>query len=65
MMRLSKKEKSKEKEELLNLIIDFEDSTDPQAIAKLLFEAVKAVNGQFNTHIKLLWPMYLDKLFLS
>ena len=54
--------KTKEKEELLDLIVDFDDGTDPQAIAKLLFEAVKAANGQFNTHIKVLWPMYLDKL---
>ena len=54
--------KTKEKGELLDLIIDFGEGTDPQAISKLLFEAVKAVNGQFNTHIKVLWPMYLDKL---
>ena len=54
--------KTKEKEELLELILDFDDGTDPQAIAKLLFEAVKAVNGQFNTHVKVLWPLYLEKL---
>ena len=54
--------KTKDKEELVDIIIDFEDGTDPHAIAKLLFESVKAVNGQFNTHFKVLWPMYLDKL---
>ena len=36
--------------------------TDPQALAKLFFEAINTVNEQFNSHCKVLWPLYLEKL---
>ena len=55
--------KTKEKEGLLERILQpTPRPTDPQAVAKLLFEAIKAVNEQFNTHARVLWPLYLEKL---
>ena len=36
--------------------------TDPQALANFFFEAINTVNEQFNSHCKVLWPLYLEKL---
>jgi len=52
-----------EKEKFLLEILNFDAaSTDPKAIAKLLFESMKTVNEQFNTHSQKLWPLYIEHL---
>ena len=48
---------------LLAYILQSRDpDTDPQALANFFFEAINTVNEQFNSHCKVLWPLYLEKL---
>jgi len=55
--------KCPEKEKFLLEIISFDKSIiDQKAISKLLFESMKTVNEQFNTHSLKLWPLYIEHL---
>lgn len=57
--------RTKDKVSFLDQILQLGQDIDPQAIAKLLFEAIKTVNEQFNTHVNVLWPLFIDKLSAS
>jgi len=55
--------KCPEKEKFLLEILSFDASvTDTRAISKLLFESIRTVNEQFNTHCQKLWPLYIQHL---
>ena len=55
--------KAADKEKLVGIIITFDPTvTDWVAVAKLLFESVRTVNEQFNSHSSKLWPLFVDKL---
>ena len=55
--------KTKTKRELCQLILtSVTDYTDKTAVAKLLLESVKTVNGQFNIGLDKAWPVFLDLL---
>eukprot|EP00092_Neocalanus_flemingeri_P037576 GFUD01040911.1.p1 GENE.GFUD01040911.1~~GFUD01040911.1.p1 ORF type:complete len:2557 (+),score=666.17 GFUD01040911.1:40-7710(+) len=52
-----------EKEKFLIEILNFDKTTtDSKAISKLLFESIRTVNDQFNTHCQKLWPLYIEHL---
>ena len=58
--------KTSEKEKLVGQIITFDPAvTDWVGVAKLLFESVRTVNEQFNSHSTKLWPLFVEKLIDS
>lgn len=56
--------KAKDKRELLVHVLDSMSTmtTDPVAVAKLLFESIRTVNQQFNSHRDGLTALFLDML---
>ena len=55
--------KAGDKQHFLNDILSYDPTViDSVAVAKLLFESIKTVNEQFNSHCIKLWPMFVDTL---
>ena len=58
--------KTSDKSLLLGQILSFDPAvTDSVAVAKLLFESIRTVNEQFNSHCSKLWPLFVEKLIDS
>ena len=58
--------KTSDKALLLGQILSFDPAvTDSVAVAKLLFESIRTVNEQFNSHCSKLWPLFVEKLIDS
>ena len=58
--------KTADKSTFLGQILSFDPAViDEVAVAKLLFESIRTVNEQFNSHCSKLWPLFVDKLIDS
>jgi hypothetical protein len=58
--------KTKKKRETVQLMLAaVTEHTDRTAVAKLFFESVKTVNGQFNAGLDKTWPVFLELLTIA